>query len=953
MRQLVVAVSIMAAIGVSLTSPVLAQTPLGTSFTYQGRLESAGQPAIGLHDLEFRLWDAAVGGSEVAPAWCVDGVDVAEGHFSVSVNFGNQFKGDGRWLAIAVRADTVAGNCSTGAYTPLAGRQALTAAPYALALPGLWTQYSGAVPNIIGGHRDNEVGFGVIGAMVSGGGSAALRNRVRDSFGVVGGGEGNSAGDGLGTTTDKSHATVGGGRENNASGFYGTIGGGVVNVASGASSTVGGGGGNQALAEDSTVGGGGGNLATAVRSTIGGGKDNDANGDSSTVAGGRENTAGNARSTVAGGFANTASGDTSVVGGGGANTAGGVDSVVAGGGGNQANGERSTIGGGRVNLVTAAYGTIAGGGPSDLGDTLGTNNRVTDDYGTIGGGGGNRAGDGAGSPADRAFATVAGGFRNTASGLTSTVGGGDDNRSTQNASTIAGGSGNESTGVYSSVGGGRLNRALQAQSTIAGGQQNAVDGTQGTIGGGNQNQANGFASTVAGGSVNRIFAISQYGTIGGGSANAAYGAYATIAGGSLNQVSSTSEHGTVGGGKQNAAVGNYSTVAGGESNEAEGPHLAIGGGFNNAAGGQPFATVAGGSSNLATGYAAAIPGGELNTAGGAFSFAAGRRAKTFHDGSFVWGDSQNADFASTAADQFLIRAAGGVGINTNTPIAPLYIFGTDVPAGSGPIGQNGLGLGAAGDLDYKWIQSYGGALALNPVGNNVGIGVSAPRYALDLGGRAFIRGETSGTGNGGGMWLSDSNTPDTESSYIGRGGSSQPLTGIYAGEWRLIVEDTGNVGIGTLAPTQLLSVNGDAGKPGGGAWSVFSDARLKQDITPLVGTLDKLLTLHGYEFEYVADAVREARGLPGRQIGLIAQEVQQVFPDWVAADAAGYLHVTERATTALLVEALRDLRAEKDAQITALRAEQERELTRRDARIADLFERLERIEKRLAAVSLE
>src|SRR5207249_1214499 len=37
----------------------------------------------------------------------------------------------------------------------------------------------------------------------------------------------------------------------------------------------------------------------------------------------------------------------------------------------------------------------------------------------------------------------------------------------------------------------------------------------------------------------------------------------------------------------------------------------------------------------------------------------------------------------------------------------------------------------------------------------------------------------------------------------------------------------GNVGIGTAAPTQLLSVNGTAGKPGGGTWDVFSDERLK------------------------------------------------------------------------------------------------------------------------------
>ena len=37
--------------------------PLGTAFTYQGQLKSDGSPANGLHDMRFRLFDAAVGGA--------------------------------------------------------------------------------------------------------------------------------------------------------------------------------------------------------------------------------------------------------------------------------------------------------------------------------------------------------------------------------------------------------------------------------------------------------------------------------------------------------------------------------------------------------------------------------------------------------------------------------------------------------------------------------------------------------------------------------------------------------------------------------------------------------------------------------------------------------------------------------------------------------------------------
>lgn len=62
---------------------------------------------------------------------------------------------------------------------------------------------------------------------------------------------------------------------------------------------------------------------------------------------------------------------------------------------------------------------------------------------------------------------------------------------------------------------------------------------------------------------------------------------------------------------------------------------------------------------------ATVPGGYMNSAGGENSFAAGRRAKANHDGAFVWADKTSADIASTAVNQFLIRATGGTRIYSN------------------------------------------------------------------------------------------------------------------------------------------------------------------------------------------------------------------------------------------------------------------------------------------------
>jgi hypothetical protein len=72
-----------------------------------------------------------------------------------------------------------------------------------------------------------------------------------------------------------------------------------------------------------------------------------------------------------------------------------------------------------------------------------------------------------------------------------------------------------------------------------------------------------------------------------------------------------------------------------------------------------------------------VAGGNGNIAAGLNSFAAGFRAQANHNNTFVWADSTFADFASTAANQFLIRASGGVGINTNNPAGyALNVAGT-------------------------------------------------------------------------------------------------------------------------------------------------------------------------------------------------------------------------------------------------------------------------------------
>jgi hypothetical protein len=107
-------------------------TPVGSGFTYQGRLNISGSPANGQFDLTFNLWDAASGGTLVSGPLPKANQTVNNGLFTVSLNFGGvAFRGSELWLEIAVRPAGV------GSYTTLSPRQALTPAPYAMSLiPG-------------------------------------------------------------------------------------------------------------------------------------------------------------------------------------------------------------------------------------------------------------------------------------------------------------------------------------------------------------------------------------------------------------------------------------------------------------------------------------------------------------------------------------------------------------------------------------------------------------------------------------------------------------------------------------------------------------------------------------------------------------------------------------------------------------------------------------------------
>ena len=71
----------------------------GTSFTYQGKLSNAGNPATGSFDMQFKVFDALTGGTQQGDSVTNPAVQATAGIFTVELDFGAQvFDGTARYL---------------------------------------------------------------------------------------------------------------------------------------------------------------------------------------------------------------------------------------------------------------------------------------------------------------------------------------------------------------------------------------------------------------------------------------------------------------------------------------------------------------------------------------------------------------------------------------------------------------------------------------------------------------------------------------------------------------------------------------------------------------------------------------------------------------------------------------------------------------------------------------
>ena len=153
----------LAAALLAFTGTASGQTNMGTAFTYQGWLENGGGPITNSCDIEFTMWDAASGGTQIGGTELRTGVTVDAGYFLITdLDFGEgACMGDARWLELRVK-------CVGGPdFWTVDPRASLAPAPHALALPGLFKCGDGGGRRVGGPGKPEPAGW-VVGVGADG-----------------------------------------------------------------------------------------------------------------------------------------------------------------------------------------------------------------------------------------------------------------------------------------------------------------------------------------------------------------------------------------------------------------------------------------------------------------------------------------------------------------------------------------------------------------------------------------------------------------------------------------------------------------------------------------------------------------------------------------------------------------------------------------------------------------
>lgn len=258
---------------------------------------------------------------------------------------------------------------------------------------------------------------------------------------------------------------------------------------------------------------------------------------------------------------------------------------------------------------------------------------------------------------------------------------------------------------------------------------------------------------------------------------------------------------------------------------------------------------------------------------------------------------------------------GNVGIGTTVASTTLYVNGL-IGGGFGAIGTGGV-------LDWNDITNA------RPGSGDTLLRGSTASNAPNTGDTAYFHPFSFeySTKSGGGN-LTQFAVPYSPAASLVQGMYMRGRTsGTWTGWYKFIVADpSGNA----IVPNNLTAA----------AFLYSSDKRLKRNIQTLTGGLAKLDGLEPITFSYISDTTHRQR------LGLIAQDVEKVFPQAVVTGDDGYKKVDYPSLVPVLINAVKELKAANDEQ----RAEGEKQLIELRTANDNLLRRIEALEARKASM---
>jgi len=258
-------------------------------------------------------------------------------------------------------------------------------------------------------------------------------------------------------------------------------------------------------------------------------------------------------------------------------------------------------------------------------------------------------------------------------------------------------------------------------------------------------------------------------------------------------------------------------------------------------------------------------------------------------GTFIWNGSAWSTPSAAASNVPFSGLTAAIADNTldNTTFAQTWNWSTATT-------QNPLALSAA-------ALTTGTLLGLSAPALTTGTGLSISADKLTTG-SALSLSSTSTAMNAAkvlNVTTSGANATAGMSTYAGYFANTK--TGATSVNYGIYTEASGGT-----TNNYALYAKGDVYVTG--VVSAPSDMRLKKDIETLTDVLSKIEQMRGVRYEYKD----QQKYVAGPQVGVIAQELQKVFPELVRTGADGFLSVNYSQLTAVLIQAVKEQQQEID-----------------------------------------